>query len=744
MFCVTFYVMCCFDCMAGTPLYMAPELVQEKPYTNAVDLWSLGVILYELFYGVPPFYTNNIYTLIHLIIKEKVKFPAGISAEFRDFLHGLLHKNPSKRLNWPEVSSHPFIAGPGAPDLGGRLLYWKSCRRRMENHFQLSGDIDSVSFVDSPCTDADKEGKEGDASTSSAKASFGEFCNGFQGKMNANASQAIINLKSFLDDESMESEVTLERKNTLFQPIFEYLTGKDAGSVASLIPVLHRLMTHRNFESAPYMTEFLQFDKNSRARSHFVSRSMEILMKGISTRKPMNFGLNTLNCHILSRIFADDVASSLTRSNGIPYVLHELVSYQRRAMSDELRDNVDGFMHLILAYLSHRGRFDEPPLPAMFVDFLKNQKLVKILTPDGAVSAFRIISRGKLDQKPFKDHADKILLRLLPFLEPSYVSHISDKSFRNDFICGLLDPFYQLFHFPRTQKIMEEKDVISKLNQLILHDYIELPFWHMAFGIISRLVLFAPPFAHQFVKGGGLSSKIIKTSLCEKNLIMDGLLIVSQLARIGPQFYEELHAADLYHEIEGLLAHEEPSVKGKACNLVGNMCRHSAFFYPHFKQSGVLKNLMACLRDEDKTTQKFACFAVGNAAFHGDALYDTLQPCMGDVVHLLGSDDEKTVANAAGALGNFVRNGSLLFEDLLRLNSVEKLVGIAKQASSSSSSPSKIALFSLGNFCQFGPARERLRKISFEETLQSIVRVSPTDVTVTKYVARIRKRLGLK
>merc|ERR1711917_121087 len=35
----------------GTPLYMAPELVQEKPYDHTADLWSLGCILYELFHG---------------------------------------------------------------------------------------------------------------------------------------------------------------------------------------------------------------------------------------------------------------------------------------------------------------------------------------------------------------------------------------------------------------------------------------------------------------------------------------------------------------------------------------------------------------------------------------------------------------------------------------------------------------------------------------------------------------------
>lgn len=48
---------------------MAPEIVQEKPYNHTTDLWSLGVILYELFVGVPPFYTNNIYQLMSHIVK---------------------------------------------------------------------------------------------------------------------------------------------------------------------------------------------------------------------------------------------------------------------------------------------------------------------------------------------------------------------------------------------------------------------------------------------------------------------------------------------------------------------------------------------------------------------------------------------------------------------------------------------------------------------------------------------------
>ncbi|KAJ0750557.1 putative protein kinase ULK-Fused family [Helianthus annuus] len=95
----------------GTPLYMAPELVREQPYNHTVDLWSTGVILYELFVGQPPFYTNSVYALIRHIIKDPVKYPETMSANFRSFLRGLLNKqDPHSRLTWPKLLHHPFVA----------------------------------------------------------------------------------------------------------------------------------------------------------------------------------------------------------------------------------------------------------------------------------------------------------------------------------------------------------------------------------------------------------------------------------------------------------------------------------------------------------------------------------------------------------------------------------------------------------------------------------------------------------
>ncbi|NXW40594.1 STK36 kinase, partial [Nyctiprogne leucopyga] len=95
----------------GTPLYMSPELVEEQPYDHTADLWSVGCILYELFVGTPPFYTSSIFQLVSLIVKDPVKWPTAISPVFKSFLQGLLMKDPRQRLSWPELLSHPFIAG---------------------------------------------------------------------------------------------------------------------------------------------------------------------------------------------------------------------------------------------------------------------------------------------------------------------------------------------------------------------------------------------------------------------------------------------------------------------------------------------------------------------------------------------------------------------------------------------------------------------------------------------------------
>lgn len=69
--------------MKGTPLYIAPEILEEKPYGPKIDVWSLGIILYELFTGFPPYLAETFPKLVVKIINDKVIFPSSMSVEFR-------------------------------------------------------------------------------------------------------------------------------------------------------------------------------------------------------------------------------------------------------------------------------------------------------------------------------------------------------------------------------------------------------------------------------------------------------------------------------------------------------------------------------------------------------------------------------------------------------------------------------------------------------------------------------------
>ncbi|XP_031847620.2 STKc_STK36 domain-containing protein fused isoform X1 [Nomia melanderi] len=93
----------------GTPLYMAPELIEEQPYDHNVDLWSLGCIVFEIVTGAPPFNTNSILHLIRLIRDVQIKWPDFLSDICKSFLQRLLQKDPSRRLTWPALYLHPFV-----------------------------------------------------------------------------------------------------------------------------------------------------------------------------------------------------------------------------------------------------------------------------------------------------------------------------------------------------------------------------------------------------------------------------------------------------------------------------------------------------------------------------------------------------------------------------------------------------------------------------------------------------------
>lgn len=109
-----------------------------------------------------------------------------------------------------------------------------------------------------------------------------------------------------------------------------------------------------------------------------------------------------------------------------------------------------------------------------------------------------------------------------------------------------------------------------------------------------------------------------------------------------------------------LLNHSDPQLRAKVLNLIGNLCRHSSYFYKKLSESGTLTQCIKLCEDQDKTVKKFACVVLGNASFHDDSLYESLRPTIPILINLIKDSEEKTRSNAAAALGNLARNSQLL------------------------------------------------------------------------------------
>lgn len=131
---------------------MAPEIFAGGRYTNKCDIWSLGVVLYQMLFGRVPFLPNRgetIKELIALVQTKAIDFPKDIpiSKEARQFISKCVEKNPQNRISAEAMKNHPWIlkakqskvfflnnlakpVGSSFKDLSPELWYLHSCEGR--------------------------------------------------------------------------------------------------------------------------------------------------------------------------------------------------------------------------------------------------------------------------------------------------------------------------------------------------------------------------------------------------------------------------------------------------------------------------------------------------------------------------------------------------------------------------------------------------------------------------------------
>ncbi|PAA77915.1 hypothetical protein BOX15_Mlig033349g1 [Macrostomum lignano] len=101
--------------LCGTPEYLAPEIILSKGYNKAVDWWALGVLVYEMAAGYPPFFADQPIQIYEKIVAGKVRFPSHFSTDLKDLLKNLLQVDLTKRFGnlkngVNDIKSHKWFA----------------------------------------------------------------------------------------------------------------------------------------------------------------------------------------------------------------------------------------------------------------------------------------------------------------------------------------------------------------------------------------------------------------------------------------------------------------------------------------------------------------------------------------------------------------------------------------------------------------------------------------------------------
>lgn len=749
----------------GTPLYMAPELVQEHPYDEKVDVWSLGIILFELFFGTPPFVASSLYKLIPMIIGDPIIYPGPISEKFKSFLSMMLQKDPQRRASCKELQNHPFISKVKLSKFNNSEYIAKKKLFDAALRESFSGNVfspskkpqdDPLMILKTPFSYTDEQifsaifkiqetncepdsqlvtaftsnfmrfiQKPKTLSTALTTASFimkkdqnfsSKYMSGIEilGMKNLPMSSVefftyllcIPRSENYINNKKNKIEIKLDSSKSIIlrDILLGFLFTPDSVDIGEIYSFISYLV--QNSES------FLNSIESS-----FVANVTSVVIMHPS---PL---VKAASLCIIARIISKN-------KEAVQYILpkQQFLDALKKLLSINPGDiSLFCVFSATLSFLSlARCYFDDfkLDLSEIFkierVKSLINCGSLKPATEAQFLSYISIIASPFM-HIPLKSQLNELCLKrigsLLPVHQKSFlkrffklpydqistlVSQFVIPLIENPMVCEFIsDMMIEVFKKNTSKSLTIATDLVDNDILLKISNAIKNKNDPNSMYVLFALVIAS--FSKPYQKLIDQAPVYLEALLSSHSSIETSLTVSSHLAKLSSSFIRPIF------EYGGLIVAERalkmpPSViTARASMLIGNICRQSSL--PSHSAQELIPLLIEQMRSNLKECPRWASYAIGNAIFQSPELSEYLMKDVSPIIRLLRSKDLKTIENVAGIIGNIVKKSDKYLNKLIKNNLLLALI----EALDSKPEIGEKIIVPLSIFCQYEDAREFLK-----------------------------------